>query len=534
MKASVDREGGLSDFKVAEVKAAASTRASNSGTSIWATNNITLHKPALPAMSMEVTEEDKILIDKSFPKDQNYDVVKSYYGSEIFLENSDAEVKIYSVSHAVNSNRTNALAYYTYENATPNREEINNKMQLVFPELTKKTPAEGSGFQLLNGTEKTFKKGSRIGFALLPDITPGNINTRNTNVVYSYYGNGDGWNSYKYPPNQSIPNDQGLIRANTPHMVISVLREDKDGHAIVAISFEDQPWSSKYGTNRGDFRDDIFIVEVDPASSLPELPVPPTDEPTYDFESKESGILCFEDCWPAKGDYDLNDVVIAYERTSYFKDYAVAAIKENYTFLNNGAVYANGFGYQLMGTKPSDVVECTVVSDYKFEGQGFDKTATDANVMLINDARQVSVGTTFSVSTKLAGGALVTGVNPYIVTAGNFSGLVNLLDKDRMEVHLPTTSTSTTQYAPTSKANMAYFGQKDDKSIPGSQIYYVRAGNYPFALDLNWNSDNNGGPGNFVIPTEKASIEKMYPEFEEWVTSNGSKNTDWYYHPINK
>lgn len=523
MRASVSSEGIVSEFETAEVKTGTSTRGA-SGTVNWPTNNITLHKPALPAVSIQISEEDKKLIDKSFPKDQNYDVVKSYYGSELYLKNSDAHVKIYSVSHAANSNRTNALAYYVYQDEVIRRSDINDKLQLIFPELTKTIPTQGSGFQLLNGTETLFKKGSRIGFALLPDITPGNIKTTNVNLLYSYYGDGS-WNAYSYPD---------LQKTNAPHMVISVLRQDEDGHAIIAISFEDQPWSSTYGTNKGDFRDDIFIVEVDPANSLPDLPVPPTDDkPTYDKEFTSSGILCFEDCWPAKGDYDLNDVVIAYERTVCIKGDGVAALKEKYTFLNNGATYANGFGYHLMGVKQSNVAECTVVSDYTFKGQGWDKTTDEANIMLFDNAKQVKAGTTFSVFTSFIGNVLVTGVNPYIVTAGDFSGLVNLLEQGRIEIHLPTTSTSITKYSPTNKANTSYFGTKDDKSVLDNKIYYVRAGNYPFALELNWNTDVNGGVNNFIIPTEKLSIEKTYPEFEGWVTSNGKKNTDWYYHPNN-
>lgn len=521
MKASVSPEGAVSEFKVAEVKAAASTRAA-SGTTYWKTYNVTLNKPTLPAVSMTITEDDKLLIDRSFPKDQVYDVANTYYQPYLELK-KDAKVKIYSVSHAANSDRTNALAYYVYQGANVLPENVNSNLQLAFPELTKAIPAEGKGVQLLNDGKDIFKEGSRIGFALFPDITPGDIKTTNANLLYSSFGTGS-WNTYSF---------SNLNRASAPHMVMSVLRKDDDGHAIIAISFEDQPWAASSGTNRGDFRDDIFILEVDPATGLdPDLPIPPPEEPTCPMEFSESGILCFEDCWPNKGDYDLNDLVIAYKRVyKYDEKIALTQMEETYTFLNNGAKYNNGFGYQLMGiTQGNAVKSCTVTSDYKFEGQGLDLLSEGANVMLFDNAKNVKVGTTFNVLTTF-NTALVTEVNPYLVTAGDYSGEVNYLKEGRIEVHLPSTVLTKKPYVPTSKANMTFFGTQDDKSVPAQKIYYVREGNYPFALNLAWDVSKDGDLSKFMIPTEEKSIEKTYPKFTDWVKSNGKENTDWYYHP---
>lgn len=533
MKASVNDAGGVSEFKVAEIPTASSTRAVTgaSGTNKWDTYNVKLSRPSLTPVSRTISQEDKNLIEKSFPVDQGYDIFRTYYQSSIQLT-KEARVKIYSVSNGFSSDRTNALAYFVYKNKNIQPEDINSNLNLVFPTLNKQTPKEGAGYQLLYNGEETFEAGTNIGFALFPDVKPDNIATNNAHLLYSCFTTGKGsWNSYNYPPK---PGDQGLIRGNVPHMVLSLLRKDVDGHAIIAIAFEDQPWASNFGTNSGDFRDDVFILEVDPATSLPEdLPIPPTEEPDYDSEYNHSGILCFEDCWPNKGDYDMNDAVVSYDRTLRVSNTAgPVAMKETYTFLHNGATFVNGFGYQLSGLTKSNIMKCTVESNYTCEGQGLDATMNDATVMLFDNGKLIPSGTTFSVYTSFTnGGSFWANVNPFLVLRG-YSASGGLLSEGRMEVHLPTsTQNAMYKYLPTSKSNTTYWGTSDDKSDPIKNIYYVRTGNYPFALDIKWDSSENGSVTNFVIPKETESIEKTYPNFTKWVDSNGKNNADWYLHP---
>lgn len=534
MKASVNDAGGVSEFKVAEIPTVGSTRAATgaSGTTYWKTYDVKIAKPSLPSVSRVIPQEDKNLIEKSFSIDQNYDIVRTYYQPSIQLLDK-ARVKIYSVSNGANSDRTNALAYFTYRNENVQPEDINSDLNLVFPELNKKMPVEGEGYQLLYNGQEVFEAGTHIGFALFPNVKSNETVIKNAEVLYSCFSVGS-WNTYDFPPNKN-PNDTGLKRASVPHMVLSLLRKDSNGHAIIAIAFEDQPWSSAYGTNRGDFRDDIFILEIDPASSLPgDLPTPPTDEPTYDSEYNFSGILCFEDSWPNKGDYDMNDAVISYERTLCVSNYVPVAMKETYTFLNNGATFTNGFGYQLTGLNKSDIMKCEVKSGYSCQGQGLDATLSDATVMLFDNGKLVKPGTTFSVYTSFKNGQYYRAtVNPFIVVRG-YGVSDDYLSEGRMEVHLPTSiQNAMTKYLPTSKANTTYWGTLDDKSDPNKKIYYVRKGNYPFALEINWDSSANGPLSNFnfVIPQETASIEKTYPNFTKWVESNGKNNTDWYLHP---
>lgn len=537
MKATVSDAGVVSNFTAVEVTSieTRSTRATDdgaSGTNSWTTYSIKLDKPTLPAVSRDITLEDKNLIDLSFPENQNYDLVKSYYQPSIKL-NSEATVKIYSVKHAANSNRTNALAYFTFMGDVKNVRpaDVNPNMKLVFPELTKTLPAEGAGYQLLYNGETTFPANSNIGFALLPDITPGNIATDNIHLFYSCFNNGI-WNSYSYP---ATGNGNGLFRANVPHMVLSLLRVDADGHAIIAIAFEDQPFSLNNGTNKGNFRDDIFIIEVDPATSLPDLPTHPTEKPDYDQEFKSAGIISFEDCWPHVGDYDMNDVVVSYERSLlYSNTKGLVGIKEIFTFLNNGAQFSNGFGYQFNGASKSNISKCTVESSYQCNGQGLDQTApeNEAIIMLFDNGKNVPKGTVFTVNTQLTEGTLILNINPFIVVEKS-GGANDMLMKDRMEVHLPTLPGSNimTRFLPTSKSGSNHFGTFADKSVVKNKVYYVRSGNYPFALEINWDLSKYGSFSQFMIPKETKSIDLSYPDFTKWVDSNGKTNKDWFLYP---
>jgi LruC domain-containing protein len=100
-------------------------------------------------------------------------------------------------------------------------------------------------------------------------------------------------------------------------------------------------------------------------------------------------------------------------------------------------------------------------------------------------------------------------------------------DGGRWEVHIPFE-------APTSKMITGYFGTLDDCSDINRAVFYVRAGNYPFAFYL---SGVNIDPFKNTIllrANESKHIDVLYPEFMEWATSGGTKNKSWYLHPISE
>lgn len=521
--------GALTEIEVPSLKGGRAAARAASGTNKWDTyDKVTLHKPSLSPTTYTITAEDKTAIDLSFPVDKQYTEGNSYYRSTISLK-KDAHINIYFVSHS-GSKRTNALAYYACPDYRQDAKGVNDKLQLAFPALNASTPQSGHGYKLqLDGSEG-IKAGTNIGFALFPDVSD-DIAIENVHVLYSNFESDGGlrWNHYDFPRR---PGDTGLSRSSVPHMVASLIGVTNDNHAKIAIAFEDQPWDNNYGTNKGDFRDDIFIIEVTPADAVDDVPPAPDEEiPAYDMKGHNSGILAFEDCWPQQGDYDLNDVVISYERTSYKMNGfppKIVALEEEFTFLNNGADYANGFGYQLTRVKQTDIKSCKVNSSYSCEGQGLDTSADDAIIMLFDNAKNINPKTTFSVTTTFVDGGVpgTALMNPFIVVQnGDYASPGGILASPRTEIHLPKTGSTT--YLPTEKANTSYWGKEDDLSDPKSSRYYVRTGNYPFALNLVWKSEY-GELKDFIIPEERKTIDVTYPEFNTWVESNGKDNLDWY------
>ena len=68
-----------------------------------------------------------------------------------------------------------------------------------------------------------------------------------------------------------------------------------------------------------DYKDLLFAVTTSKDLGGGDLePVPPTDPTPEPGVLPLSGTLAFEDIWPGGGDYDLNDVMIEYNRNITF------------------------------------------------------------------------------------------------------------------------------------------------------------------------------------------------------------------------
>jgi len=250
------------------------------------------------------------------------------------------------------------------------------------------------------------------------------------------------------------------------------------------------------------------------------------------FPSNGLGSLAFEDSWPEKGDYDLNDVVVDYR----FKNVLNANNKlvETYaTFVlkASGARYSNGFGFQLPNTsiglsdlkvtgykiksnyitlnsngteanqeKPTIIVIDNVFSALKYPGVGIGVNTTIGLPYVAPDT--ISIHITYPANTYSEEQLDIAHFNPFII-----------INKERgKEVHLP-------DYIPTSLANLNYFGTKDDNSIAAQNRYYKTSKNLPWALNFY---------DNFNYPIEKAPINEAYTHFVDWVLSSGNLYPDWY------
>ena len=312
-------------------------------------------------------------------------------------------------------------------------------------------------------------------------------------------------------------NDSFYGGNSTPFYSTTELNEDNRTHTaafriddFIVLSFED--WTDE------DYNDSQFNVWSNPIEAITNPDIPDLKPGSGDEDKKYSleykGIVAFEDCWPNKGDYDLNDVIVRYQSVLNFNsNNQVLSTEDTYELLWSGATFKNGFAYQL-NTERSNTSPEMLATSTTFNGQGLDADLSKATVNVFLSAVNVTEGNRKTATYKIKNTFKsplpheTLGVPPY----NPFIMVHDGLGKPRTEVHL-------VNYPPTEKADMTLFHTGEDlSSVPTS--YYIANGNYPFAIHLS-------GATSFNTP-ESHPIDKSFEHFMDWVNSNGANYKDWY------
>ena len=312
-------------------------------------------------------------------------------------------------------------------------------------------------------------------------------------------------------------NDSFYGGNSTPFYSTTELNEDNRTHTaafriddFIVLSFED--WTDE------DYNDSQFNVWSNPIEAITNPDIPDLKPGSGDEDKKYSleykGIVAFEDCWPNKGDYDLNDVIVRYQSVLNFNsNNQVLSTEDTYELLWSGATFKNGFAYQL-NTERSNTSTEMLATSTTFNGQGLDADLSKATVNVFLSAVNVTEGNRKTATYKIKNTFKsplpheTLGVPPY----NPFIMVHDGLGKSRTEVHL-------VNYPPTEKADMTLFHTGEDlSSVPTS--YYIANGNYPFAIHLS-------GATSFNTP-ESHPIDKSLEHFLDWVNSNGANYKDWY------
>lgn len=229
---------------------------------------------------------------------------------------------------------------------------------------------------------------------------------------------------------------------------------------FVVLSFED--WTDQ------DYNDIQFNVWSNPIEAIinPDIPdIKPdggNEDKKYSLEYK--GIIAFEDNWPRKGDYDLNDVIVKYQSVLNFNDAnQVLSTEDTYELLWSGATFKNGFAYQL-NTERSNMSTEILEAPTTFNGQGLDTDLSKATVNVFLSALDVTERNTKTATYKIKNtfktplSHETLGIPPY----NPFIMVHDELKESRIEVHL-------VNYPPTEKADMALFHTEEDlSSVPTS------------------------------------------------------------------
>ena len=258
------------------------------------------------------------------------------------------------------------------------------------------------------------------------------------------------------------------------------------------------------------------------------------DEPNSFLPSLDGfNTLVFEDMWPKEGDYDMNDMVIAFN-VAFFENASTIS-----RMIIKGRVLAVGAGepthalaLQLDLTPSANVASVTrsvVLEEGVFtvnNANGTETGSTPAIIPLFASASDViaityqrnnfintdpvsgshatpiewTIDVRFTEPVAKADLTLNRGLNFFMVTNGT----------REKEVHL-------FGFEPTSKANTALFGTGDDNSLDGP-AYSTHYG-YPWGLVI---------PGSFRYPIEKAPLNQAFLLFDSWISSEKLSNADWY------
>ncbi|MGV3509527.1 MAG: LruC domain-containing protein, partial [Sphingobacteriaceae bacterium] len=379
---------------------------------------------------------------------------------------------------------TNTIGYYTYPtNNPPNNINKIRDIKYIFPN----TSGAGSGGSMQSGDRVNignFNAGTSIGFVLIQNGWTQSITSVNSSQTKFY--------SYStFNPESS--ND---LRTHTV-----LLNYDRE--KLFIIGFEDLVRSTS-GCDH-DFNDVVLYASSVVPDAISTAGVegisPPKDSdadgvwdandkfPTdatrayisYFPSENTRGTLTFEDNWPSKGDYDMNDLVVSY-RYSYVSNASNQIIEMvgDFKAVAAWAANKNGFGVQLP-INPNIISSVT--------GQKLSSNYITLNTNGTEAEQAKSVIIPFDDHTKLvinqkevidSASVKITFTNPIdMATLG--TGPYNpflICNKLRgVEAHLP-------GHLPTSKANTAFFGTEHDRTNPSSGKYYLSEDNWPWALNF--------------------------------------------------
>ncbi len=394
----------------------------------------------------------------------------------------------------------NSFGYYYYPTGQKigPAEFYKMKKYLAFPNADLDALKAGDTAKLLyfdnNGNaSEVFPEGYTIGWFLISNGFGGvmgiNSATGYVNQIEDVaYGSSSPNSTYSRFRNTCMSDDTG-----TDRRFISVYDQKSK---MYVIGVED----AVQGNTPDDYMDLMFTVTTSKDLGGGDLePVPPTDPDPEPVVLPLKGTLAFEDIWPGGGDYDLNDVMIEYNRNITFdaNNKATKSVETFKAVQKKGSATNNNFfacQYKKLG-------KMTLPAGVKAE------TATNSFV-IETSAKEIAEGTVYQIERDLTGLNLsqtdvASDFNPYIITK-------QYTTENRVEVHLPLADmTSAADASLMTKDNAYYVGSKD-----GSQ--------YPFAINI---------PITGFVPadeTYRIDLEGQYPAFANWAKSKGTTNQDWY------
>ena len=426
----------------------------------------------------------------------------------------------------------NALGYYTYPTgSTPQTAAQLGTLKVIFPNLS----FASEGGPLTTGDKVylgVFPPNTTIGWFLTPDgWTPNTQNVTNKN---------------NKPIRYSDKHLNTFTSAQHRNHIAQLVDPNRE---LILLGFEDL--NRPGGDN--DFNDAIFYVSASPFQAINRANMVETsivgadtdddgvsdandlrpNDPNVAFRSaypalNQFGSLAFEDRFPDKGDYDMNDMVVDYNFEELLNTaQKVTSLKISVKLRAMGASFRNGFAVHL----PIPASQVASVTGYKrtdsyvtLASTGVEANQSDAVILCFDNG--------YDLLRTPDGGFINTDpdrpiLSPYVLTINvNFTEPQSRLDigyppynpfifinRNRSkEVHLP-------GKMPTGLADLSLFGTGDDDTNLATGKTYMTANNLPWALNF---------PASFPYLKEKIAINQGFLKFNQWAESGGTLFSDWY------
>lgn len=334
----------------------------------------------------------------------------------------------------------------------------------------------------------TFPKGYRIGFVLATNGWTGRVSGFNIEKLY------------RAATSKGLSVDNSGNKYDQPRTAIYRYKNDKEDMNAVIFSFEDH-------TDDENFSDVVFTLKTNPIDAITDIPEITENKATV---KGLKGVYAFEDQWPNKGDYDMNDVIVVnrYEKVYDNSTLNKGMYEESFYLktLENIANNKNGLGLTLINSNNNAEITLTI------DGQATSFTRKE-NVILLTDNVKSHMGKDYKLT--------LTYKDPVKKDEASIKPFIwKNSEQGNWEVHIA-------KEIPTSLVDKSYFGEEDDCSDPTAGIYYVREGNYPFAFFLAGATEQN--ISKLLDGTnESQTIGTVYPRYDGWASSEGANNQDWY------
>ena len=313
---------------------------------------------------------------------------------------------------------------------------------------------------------------------------------------------------------------------------------------FVVASFEDD---YKFDDGKGhdqNFSDVVIAIGTNPVNAIADLSIfrkwmNADGSGLVTLKEEIKGTYLFEDLWPQKGDYDMNDACVEFVQGTY-KDQWNDTYGETFSFKprENFATKKNGIAFRLIGGDRAEVNSSGGATGKRISGYH-----VPAEVKLYLGSNDITEQLEYDQENQIFYVIPDTKKNPGKIYTVEFLHIPDgspkyyernyKFYKSQIDVFLyrkegdKNWEVHTKGMEPTPKMNYDYFGKGDDRSNPAKGIYYVRQGNYPYALFLDGHQIDKMGKL-FDINNEGRTLDQMYPKYTRWVETEGMENADWY------